>query len=69
MGFNEHIQHCMTRHNRSRADITNKIDNFEFNAGILLKRILDHIEAMQLCDLPMLFEYVSEVFQGLMITR
>jgi hypothetical protein len=36
----------MSRHSRQRPDIIGKIENFEFNGGILLKRIMDHIEAI-----------------------
>lgn len=59
------IEACAKRHTRSRQDIELKLDQFEFDLGLLLKRLFEYVEAIQLADMPLLLEYISRVLTSI----
>ena len=62
---NADIESCAVRHSRARQDIELKLDQFEFDLGLLLRRLFEYVEAIQLADMPLLLEYIARVLASI----
>jgi hypothetical protein len=50
-------------------EISNRIDHLEFDIGLVLKRLFEHVEAIQTCDLGILMEHISATLRAIIESR
>lgn len=60
----DHLSSCGQRIGKSSEEVAEKISHFEFDAGLLLKRLFEHAEAIQSCDLRLLTEHIQTTLRS-----
>ena len=45
------------------------IDHFEFNLSLILKRLFEHVEAIQSCDLGLLMDHILTTLRAILDSR
>lgn len=65
----EYISSCGQRIGKPSEEVAEKIAHFEYDAGLLLKRLFEHLEAIQSCDLGLLTEHIQNTLHSLIERR
>ncbi|CAG9333484.1 unnamed protein product [Blepharisma stoltei] len=61
----QEVQNCVARHHREYDEIISKLNQFEFDLGLLLKRLFEHAETLQISDIPLLLEHINFILRGI----
>ena len=56
---------CASRTGKTVEDVAEKLAHFEFDAGLLLKRLFEHIEAIQTVDLGLISEHLTNTLTAI----
>ena len=67
--FFEQINGCSQRINRLPEEVINRVDHFEFDLGILLKRLFEYVEAIQVSDIGMFIDYIYSTLRAIIDSR
>jgi hypothetical protein len=54
---------------KSVEEVSEKTAHFEFDAGLILKRLFEHVEAVQTADLNLLLEHLLACINGVLESR
>ena len=67
--YYEQINACAQRRNKPTEEIINQIDLFEFNLGLLVKRLFEHVEAIQVSDVIIFMEHIYLTLRSIIDSR
>mmetsp|Transcript_9327 Transcript_9327/g.13878 ORF Transcript_9327/g.13878 Transcript_9327/m.13878 type:complete len:314 (+) Transcript_9327:826-1767(+) len=62
----QEINDCANKHFRTFQEIISKINQFECDAGNLLKRLFEYPESFQLCNTDELLEHIAKVIRSVL---
>jgi hypothetical protein len=69
VNFQDIINANAQRLHKSYEELIAKLDHFEFDLGLLLKRLFEHAEAIQTCDLGLVLEYIMLMLNSILENR
>lgn len=61
----EQVNACSQRINKRPEELITTIDHFEFHLGILLKRLFEYVEAIQVSDISAFLEYIHSTLRAI----
>jgi hypothetical protein len=68
-GYMDQVGACATKIGKGVDEVLAKIDHFEFDLGLLMKRLFEHVEAVQTAELGQLTEHITSTLTGILASH